>query len=197
MTLLAEIATVIGVIIALLAFFGFSQWRAFIGSDVPSNTATSTARAEVSTIQAAIPASETQKSPTPRGNLDSPGQVQDLTALRDLARQRELIEHISDSETVRLTNYPTAVKITITRIIDTGTDSSIITLGGGDEATLDFAEGIYAIGFMYQEGLEYGLFTVKLVDGSMLDFKGQGFFPDTNFFGFTHQNPSVPSLYAR
>ncbi|HEV7746154.1 MAG TPA: toll/interleukin-1 receptor domain-containing protein [Pyrinomonadaceae bacterium] len=118
--------------------------------------------------------------------------IEDLQILRKIAKLQQLNEHVSDSTTVRIWHYPTAVALKL--IGKTGNRE--LTLVGGQEALLNFKGSINALGFYYQQGMEHGSIIIKLVDGSTNNFLGKEFFPNVQFFGFYSPIP-IDSLCIR
>ncbi len=117
----------------------------------------------------------------------SPRRVRDRAGLEQLAAQHRLFEHISDSQTVRLFHYPSAV--TVSGTADRMMYDADLVISNGKSATLTFAPDVHAIGFTYQQGLYYGTIDIELVDGRRFSFQGERFFPEVAFFGFYSPEP--------
>jgi hypothetical protein len=111
--------------------------------------------------------------------------IEDLGTLRQITKMNLLHEHVADSTTVRISHYPTALRVSYVG----KSDKEEIALFAGQEATLSFKKGVNAFGFYYQQGMQNGLISIKLQDGTSNTFLGQGFFPNTNFFGFYSSIP--------
>jgi hypothetical protein len=118
----------------------------------------------------------------------------DLVTLRDVTSKHQLIEHVSDLETVRISNYPSAVAITY--IGKSVNKAGHISLIGGEEVILKFTEGIHAIGLTYHQGINYSSIILSLIDGSTYNYIGKEFRPNINFFGF-YSPQSINSLHIR
>ncbi len=112
--------------------------------------------------------------------------IPDLTSLRLEASRRSLIEHVSDSWTVRLIHYPTAVFVDARNYSVDGAD---VAMGIGGERVLSLADAIYGVGFTFQQGLYHAAVEVELKTGERYRFQGGEFPPQTNFFGLISDQP--------
>jgi serine/threonine protein kinase len=119
-----------------------------------------------------------------------------LESLRNtvIAHGVPLIEHETNSRTTRISNYPAAITVVKANTpLDRGYDISIGSSSDDQTALMNFAEEIYALGFTYQQGMTNSSIAITLENGSTFTFSGEGFIPDTSFFGL-HSTLPIKSM---
>ena len=115
-------------------------------------------------------------------NNQQPIVVDNVASLKKLARTHQLIEHVADTATVGISQYPTAV--IVNHAGKSNVDAKDISVGWDSRMVLVFSEGTYAIGISYQQGLSPCPIIIQLSDGRTYEYEGNDFFPETIFFGF-------------
>lgn len=124
--------------------------------------------------------------------------VQEVETLKTFALQRQLIEHVADSITAHLADYPDALALSSSGVLDGRTVD--LALGAGGQAELRFADDIYAIGFAYQQARldpeQSSHFQLTTADGRALVFEGEGAEPSESFFGIIAPQPIAALLIS-
>ena len=113
--------------------------------------------------------------------------IEDLITLRKLTVRNGLKEHVSDSSTVRVWHYPSAVSVS--RFGPAPKEAEELSIAGNQDISLIFNAPVYAFGFYYQQGINPASFRVSLANERTFSYYGKEFFPNMSFLGFYSQQP--------